>query len=82
MARISESFNVNNFIVSQTNPFVIPFLDHSLHYRNHNVVLKKLMQLSQWVKEFALSEVRHRTLQMNKLGLVPNVIKRYVNMME
>lgn len=27
MQRVSELFNVNSFIVSQTNPFAIPFLD-------------------------------------------------------
>ena len=27
MLRISELFNVNSFIVSQTNPFAIPFMD-------------------------------------------------------
>jgi hypothetical protein len=27
MQRVSELFNVNSFIVSQTNPFAIPFMD-------------------------------------------------------
>jgi predicted acylesterase/phospholipase RssA len=28
MQRVSELFNVNSFIVSQTNPFAIPFMDY------------------------------------------------------
>jgi hypothetical protein len=28
MLRISELFNVNSFVVSQTNPFAIPFMDY------------------------------------------------------
>jgi len=31
MARLSEQFNVNHFIVSQVNPHVVPFLQLDNH---------------------------------------------------
>ena len=44
MQRLSELFNVNNFIVSQVNPYVVPFLNEggggflSLHERIYKAI--------------------------------------------
>lgn len=34
MNKLSVFFNVNNFIVSQTNPWVIPFMDYTEEFKN------------------------------------------------
>lgn len=33
MNKLSIFFNVNNFIVSQTNPWVIPFMDYTEEFK-------------------------------------------------
>ena len=53
MHRLSEFFNVNTFIASQTNPFVVPFLDKS---EPKNPISKIFSVL----KTFLNSEVKHR----------------------
>ncbi len=44
MQRLSELFNVNIFLVSQTNPWVIPFLDQDDGFEVFNYE-KKLSEL-------------------------------------
>lgn len=34
MNKLSVFFNVNNFIVSQTNPWVIPFMDYTEEFKS------------------------------------------------
>lgn len=67
MQRLSELFNVNAFIVSQTNPWVIPLLSpddgggawgDSFQF--------KLVRL---LKRLCLMEFRHRVQQLNLIGM-------------
>jgi TAG lipase/steryl ester hydrolase/phospholipase A2/LPA acyltransferase len=55
MKKLSELFNVNNFVVSQTNPYVIPFMEKT-DFRN-DTKNKRFMRL---LKKLAFSEVAHR----------------------
>jgi len=59
LQRIGELFNVNHFIVSQTNPHVIP--------RGSRFMKSRLAKL---VK----AELKFRYWQMNELGLVPWIV--------
>ena len=58
MERLAELFNINAFIVSQTNPWVVPFLTesdgggswgHSLKFRFYRMI-----------KRLTIMEFRHR----------------------
>lgn len=62
MKRLGELFNVNTFIVSQVNPWVIPFLDEEDEKKN----FFKRKKLSIWtlMKKLIISEIRHRIKQV------------------
>lgn len=56
MNQLSVFFNVNNFIVSQTNPHVIPFMDYTEEFRSiSNPFIKKLLFIFQRIQDFMLS---------------------------
>ena len=66
MQRLSELFNVNAFVVSQVNPWVIPLLtpdDGGSH--GHDSLLFRLIKN---IKKLILMEFRHRVQQFNLLG--------------
>jgi TAG lipase / steryl ester hydrolase / phospholipase A2 / LPA acyltransferase len=67
MQRLAELFNVNAFIVSQTNPWVIPLLspDDGGGYWGDSFQFKALRM----VKKLCLMELRHRVKQLNLMGL-------------
>eukprot|EP00127_Corallochytrium_limacisporum_P005931 Clim_evm8s215 gene=Clim_evmTU8s215 len=67
MARLSELFNINHFVVSQVNPHVVPFL--------HNT--RKTIDgfgLMHGFRTIFLSELHHRVMQMAELGLFPKIL--------
>ena len=69
--RIAELFNVNHFIVSQARPYVAPFLMSDIHrHRSPSLTLKMLRLLG--------LEARHRLHQLDKVGLLPKSIRRFV----
>jgi len=63
MARLSELFNINHFIVSQVNPHVVPFLSS--------------VESNTWwrrIRSFLYYEFRHRFFQLVNLGLLPQYL--------
>lgn len=75
MRRLAELFNVNHFIVSQTNPHIVPFLSHGNRTfeagahagaRNGGVDVVAVRLL-----EYLLSELRGWMLNLGTLGLFP-----------
>ncbi|BFZ56034.1 triacylglycerol lipase [Savitreella phatthalungensis] len=62
--RVSELFNVNNFIISQARPYLVPFLSQPLHRRGAGTVTSRIL------KVLAL-ELEHRISQLATIGLVP-----------
>jgi predicted acylesterase/phospholipase RssA len=65
MNKLSIFFNVNNFIVSQTNPWVIPFMNSTEYFRTtSNGFVIRLLIVLQHLKEFFASELRHRVGQI------------------
>ncbi|KAF9571910.1 hypothetical protein EC968_010563 [Mortierella alpina] len=69
MNKLSELFNVNHFIVSQMNPYIVPFLHNSLARSPTNRVIG-------WMLYQARSEVQHRLNQLSLLGIMPGVIQK------
>jgi len=64
MQRLSELFNVNIFLVSQTNPWVVPFLDQDDGFEVFNY--EKRINFWKLLKNLFFSEVKHRINQVNK----------------
>ena len=78
MDKLSILFNVNNFIVSQTNPWVIPFMDYTDDIKGiRNPLVFPLIVVLHRFKEFVLSELKHRTSQL--AYLFPNDITKFFN---
>ena len=79
MNKLSIFFNVNNFIVSQTNPWVLPFMNSSEDVRNtENPVLIKLFIFIHRIKEFFISEIKHRMEQMTYI--FPGAVTKFFNL--
>jgi predicted acylesterase/phospholipase RssA len=78
MQRISELFNVNIFLVSQTNPYVIPFLDSD---DNKQIFSREKNKFNLWklTKNLIFSEIKHRCQQLASLGLLPSPMTRSMN---
>ncbi|EGR33468.1 patatin-like phospholipase family protein, putative [Ichthyophthirius multifiliis] len=72
MNRLAEFFNVNTFIVSQTNPFVVPFIKKG---EKKNFIIRNLVNL----QSFISSEVKHRCRQLIDLHLLPCSLGKLLN---
>ncbi|EEH18081.2 hypothetical protein PABG_00644 [Paracoccidioides brasiliensis Pb03] len=82
MARLSEMFNVNHFIVSQVNPHVIPFIPQEDTFFFSDVVDKQAD--SSWLKHLtwaAREEVLHRIHVLSEIGVFPNVLRKLRSIM-
>jgi len=77
MQRLSELFNVNIFIVSQTNPWVIPFLEQEDHKEVFQA--EKTFNLWKLIKTLIFSEIKHRFIQIQTLGILPKFITKWFN---
>jgi len=71
MIRLRELFNVNHFIVSQVNPHVIPFIS-STDQINDSLLSKAAYCIT--------SELKHRILQLEHLGLWPQQLNMLHNL--
>lgn len=77
--KLSEMFNVNYFIVSQTNPFITSFMNskrHTLSSRAHywySLIAK--------VQEVFLSELRHRLRQLDQFSMIPSSFSKFINIL-
>lgn len=71
IARVSELFNVNHFIVSQVNPHVAPFLHGESRIR-------KIFPVAQ---DLLVSEVRHRIRQLSLMGFDSKLVSNIQSVM-
>jgi TAG lipase/lysophosphatidylethanolamine acyltransferase len=78
LARISQLFNVNHFIVSQARPYLIPFLESDMHGPSLFTARHKRAQITGHLFRLAGFEVRHRLRQLDTLGLLPVSIRRFL----
>ncbi|KAI1973896.1 Lipase 5 [Ophidiomyces ophidiicola] len=84
MARLSEMFNVNHFIVSQVNPHVIPFvppeeafLFAELSERRQPPENGKTHLPKELMKEEAMGKLN----LLSGMGLFPNTLRRFASIM-
>eukprot|EP00128_Syssomonas_multiformis_P015661 Colp12_sorted_trinity150504_noHs@6450 len=63
MARLSELFNVNHFIVCQVNPHVVPLMNKHGNFFMSGITSKLIT-----------SELRHRFYQIQQLGIAPKTM--------
>jgi len=82
-ARLQELFNINYFIVSQTNPHAIPFVQQAQRDiskkpsdRGRPTFSARIMSAAGYLVR---SEILHRCRQGIQLGLVPNFIGGLLN---
>lgn len=78
LARISQLFNVNHFIVSQARPYLIPFLESDMHGPSLYTARDKRAQITGHLFRIIGMEVRHRLRQLDTLGLLPVGIRRFL----
>jgi len=80
MAKLSELFNVNHFIVSQVNPHIVPFLDKSgkrpgtaggAGKAESQEVANRVGAGAQGVVGLAVGEIMHRMHMLSELGIFP-----------
>ncbi|KAH8693046.1 hypothetical protein BGW36DRAFT_385748 [Talaromyces proteolyticus] len=73
LARLAELFNVNNFIVSQTRPFVAPFLNSESHPGQR---LTGQRSFTSSLMRLVMLELRHRLKQLDYLGFLPGSLRQ------
>ncbi|KAL1986637.1 hypothetical protein VTN96DRAFT_6015 [Rasamsonia emersonii] len=73
LARLAELFNVNHFIVSQTRPYLIPFLHSDSHPDQRQAGQRSLTRP---LMRFIVLEIRHRLKQLDYLGLLPASLRQ------
>ena len=81
MAKLSELFNVNHFIVSQVNPHIVPFLEKSgiVHNRFHGPGKAESQEAANQTSggytgtaiNLAVGEIMHRMHMLSELGIFP-----------
>lgn len=74
--RVRELFNITNFIVSQVNPWVFPFLDDEQDTKK--ILRKRKFSFSNLLKNLLLSEIIHRLKHLQ--AILPIYIGRYLNL--
>ncbi|EPX70858.1 triacylglycerol lipase [Schizosaccharomyces octosporus yFS286] len=70
-ARISDLFNVNHFIITQSRPSLFPTFHDELYHHTHTGYTLKMIRL------FGL-EMAYRFRQMDILGLLPIKLRRFL----
>ena len=76
MQRLAELFNINNFIVSQVNPHVNPFIaSHEIKSPGRN----NTRSLSKHIEYLLNIDVQHRCRKLAKIGLFPRVFGHNVS---
>ncbi|KAJ1995050.1 Lipase 5 [Dimargaris cristalligena] len=73
MQRLAELFNVNHFIVSQVNPYVIPFMRLS---DTTALLATPLRRLVRGLTRLASHEVLYRVRQLQELAILPHFMFR------
>jgi TAG lipase/steryl ester hydrolase/phospholipase A2/LPA acyltransferase len=84
MAKLSELFNVNHFIVSQVNPHIVPFLEKGTNVgsktahgfgkaETQEAAIKSNGGLKGKILDLAVGEIMHRIHMLSELGIFPVV---------
>ncbi|CAK7242852.1 MAG: triacylglycerol lipase [Sporothrix thermara] len=77
LQRLAQLFNVNHFIVSQARPYLVPFLEPSMHSpAMRGFAMGTLARANAFVLHHTGHFVRHRLDQMVRLGWLPLALRR------
>ena len=76
---LAETFNVTNLIVSQVNPFVLPYQDRA-DRRKTSYVVFVLQRLREKVKNFFLSEIKHNLNVLSEIGILPYSLQQLIGL--
>lgn len=74
LSRISELFNVNQFVVSQARPYIAPFLRSDLQHPDPSHAGRRGLTIP--LLRLVTLEVHHRLSQLDSLGLLPGTVRR------
>lgn len=72
-------FNATNFIVSQTNLYIVPFITRGTHRRHSKGYV--FLKLWNMISGIFLSELKHRLEQLNTMGFLPNKFALLANLL-
>ncbi len=75
MQRISEMFNVNQFIVCQVNPHVVPFLSKS-------IIKSRFRLICEGIMNFIFQEIRLRVKQVQEFTPLPSLLRQIFNIVD
>ncbi|KAG9070276.1 hypothetical protein KI688_009613 [Linnemannia hyalina] len=80
LTRLSELFNVNHFIVSQANPYIVPFMSRGLKDRKSggSDQFGYSAGYMERIARVILAEIKHRMGQLNQVGILPHVFVQLV----
>ncbi|TAQ88322.1 hypothetical protein B7494_g3345 [Chlorociboria aeruginascens] len=78
LARVAELFNVNHFIVSQTRPYLIPFLQSDMHGPSPIYTRGGRTSLTGGILRLLALEIHHRLQQLDSLQVLPLSIRRFL----
>ncbi|KAF8976818.1 hypothetical protein BGZ46_007928 [Entomortierella lignicola] len=73
LMRLSELFNVNHFIVSQANPYIVPFMSRGLRDRKSGMSDRFTMGLFERLAKIFVTEIKHRLGQLVEEKVSGNV---------
>lgn len=76
MQKLSEIFGVNTFIVSQVNPFVIPFINE-----DGGGILGQQTSFIKKIKTVIGNEMIHWINQLESIGIIPDKLRRIIGLM-
>jgi predicted acylesterase/phospholipase RssA len=78
LRHMSTMYNVANLLVSQTNPYIIPFLRTSQIIKNHKRYF--LYRAKEKIFEILGGEIKLRLRQMKNANLIPRRFQMLANM--
>jgi hypothetical protein len=78
MKQVATLYNISNVIVSQCNPYVIPFMSTSSIIKNHKRYF--FYRFKEKLFEIFGGEVKLRLTQMKNNGLIPSRLEMPINL--
>lgn len=70
--RLAEMFHCNQFMVSQVNPHIAPFLRRSERHKDQSLTSGRT--LLRKIEDWMAIDIRHRTQVLTKFGLMPTIL--------
>ena len=78
MKQVSTLYNISNVIVSQCNPYVLPFLATASVIKNHRRYY--LYRIKEKILEIFGGEIKLRLRQLRDNGMIPHRLEMFCNL--